>query len=106
MLVELFFALLVAGGSAAVVLWVFAVKTGFDVVKASRAGGTPAGPSTFARLVAWPFGARQLSGVATDKATLLNKMMVGFFAAILVVAGSAAVYSNLTFVPPPAQTVQ
>lgn len=106
MLVDLFFVLLVAGGSAAVVLWVFAAKTGFDILMASRAAGTPVKPSAFAMLVAWPFGARQLTGTAADKAVLLNKMMVGFFAAILVVAGSAAVYSNLTFAPPPAQTVQ
>jgi hypothetical protein len=106
MLVDLFFVLLVAGSSAAVVLWVFAIKTGYDVVMANRASGEPARPSTFALLAAWPFAARLFSGVTPDKATLLNKMMVGFFAAILVVAGSAAVYSNLTFVPPPAQTVQ
>lgn len=106
MLVELFFALLVAGGSAAVVLWVFAAKAGFDMLAANRAGGAPAGPSAYAKLVAWPFAARQFPGVAEEKAALINKMMVGFIAAILVVAGSAAVYSNLTSAPPPAQIDQ
>jgi len=57
-------------------------------------------------MVVWPFAMRHTAGAPADKATSLNKMLVGLFAAILVATGSLAVYSNLTFVPPPAQTLQ
>ena len=106
MLATVFWALLVASGSAIVVLWAFAAKAGFDILMAKRAAGAASAPSAWALLVAWPFAARGFDGVSADEAVRLNKMLVGFFAAILIAAGSAAVYSNLTFVPPPAQTIQ
>ncbi|WP_405703509.1 hypothetical protein [Ancylobacter terrae] len=97
---------MIAGASGAVVLWVFAAKAGFDILRASRARGAAVAPSAWAWLVAFPFAARGFDGAPADEAVRLNKMLVGFFAAILIAAGSAAVYSNLTFVPPPAQTIQ
>ncbi len=95
MLAELFRVTLIAGCAAAVVLWVLAVRVAGGVVAAS--GGSLAG---WVLAVLWPFGARQTAGVSAEKSTSLNKMLVGFFIAILVAIASMAVYSNLTFVPP------
>ncbi|WP_029355916.1 hypothetical protein [Bosea sp. 117] len=106
MLSTLFWALMVAGSAAVAVLWVFAAKFGYDLLRAAQAGGTgEATAGRWAALPFWPFAARGLSTATPEEAQRLNKMMVGVIAAILVAAGSAAVYSNLTFVPP-AQTQQ
>ncbi|MCK0208465.1 hypothetical protein MWN33_10525 [Starkeya koreensis] len=94
MLVEFFWVAIVAGGSAAVVLWVLAARLALGVVRA-RGGGLLDG----VRVLLWPFGARQ-AGASTETAILLNKMMVACFIALLIAIASMAVYSNLTFVPP------
>ncbi len=95
MLAELFWVTLVAGVSAAVVIWVFAARLALRL-----AGARQAGPLGWILAVLWPFGARQTAGASAETATMLNKMMVAFFIAILVAIASMAVYSNLTFVPP------
>lgn len=95
MLVEFFWVCVVAGVSAAAVLWVLAARLAFGVLRANRAGVVG-----FALAALWPFGARQTAGTSTATATTLNKMMVAFFIAILVAIASMAVYSNLTFVLP------
>jgi len=95
MLAELFWITLVAGGAAAVVLWVLAARVAVTIA-ASNGGGFTA----WSLAVLWPFGARHAAGVSAETSASLNKMLVGFFIAILVVIASMAVYSNLTFVPP------
>ncbi|CAA0091979.1 Uncharacterised protein [Starkeya nomas] len=95
MLAELFWVTLVTGVSAAVVIWVFAARLALRL-----AGARQAGPLGWVLAVLWPFGARQTAGASAETATMLNKMMVAFFIAILVAIASMAVYSNLTFVPP------
>jgi hypothetical protein len=95
MLAELFWVTLIAGCAAAVVLWVLAVRIAGEVVAASDGG-----LAGWILAVLWPFGARQAAGVSAEKSASLNKMLVGFFIAILVAIASMAVYSNLTFVPP------
>ncbi|MGA0562893.1 hypothetical protein ACO2RV_10620 [Ancylobacter sp. VNQ12] len=95
MLAELFWVTLVAGCSAAAVVWVLAVRIA-GTIAASRGGGF----IVWSLAVLWPFGARQTAGVSTETSASLNKMLVGFFIAILVAIASMAVYSNLTFVPP------
>lgn len=95
MLAELFWVLLVAGVSAAVVLWVLAARLALGIV---RAAGAPS--LHYLPALAWPFGVRQKPGASPEQATMLNKMMVAFFAALLVAIASMAVYSNLTFVLP------
>ncbi len=95
MLAELFWVGIVAGGSAAVVIWVLAARLAFRL-----AGARQAGPLGWILAALWPFGARQTAGASAETATTLNKMMVAFFIAILIAIASMAVYSNLTFVPP------
>ncbi|MCK0197663.1 hypothetical protein MWN34_12140 [Ancylobacter sp. 6x-1] len=102
MLVELFWALLVAGVSAMAVLWVFSARMAFDFLRAAPAAER--NPGRWLLVPFWPFA---LSGLAGGEAERLKfqKLLIGLFAAFLVTASSAAVYSNLTFVPP-AQTNQ
>ncbi|MCS0496951.1 hypothetical protein NVS89_17840 [Ancylobacter sp. MQZ15Z-1] len=95
MLVELFWAAIVAGASSAVVIWVLATRAAFGVVSA----GHPSLADRI-RLVLWPFGVRHSAAVSAETAASFNKMLVGFFIALLVAIASVAVYSNLTFVPP------
>jgi hypothetical protein len=95
MLANLFWITLVAGGSAAVVLWVFAAQLAFGL-----AGARKGGAGAYIAAVFWPFGARTGAGVPAETATRLNKMLVAFFLALLVAISSMAVYSNLTFVLP------
>lgn len=95
MLAGMFWVGLVAGGSAAVVIWALAVRLAYGLAVRRKAG-------VAARLLVafWPFGARQAAGVPADISASLNKMLVAFFLALLVAISSMAVYSNLTFVPP------
>lgn len=95
MLASVFWVTLVAGVSAAVVLWVLAARVALGIV---RVAGSSV-PRVLAA-VFWPFGARYLAGATSAEATLLNKMLVAFFAALLVAIASMAVYSNLTLVLP------
>lgn len=95
MLAELFWVTLIAGASAAVVLWVLAARLAF-----SLAGTRKGGAGAYLSAVFWPFGARVGAGVPAETATRLNKMLVAFFLAVLVAIASMAVYSNLTFVLP------
>ena len=96
MLVNVFWTLLVAGGSAAAVFWALAIRFGYGVVTAN--GATPRA-ADWALILAWPFGARMRPGASAEAAASLNKMLVGLIAALLIVAGSTAVYSNLTSAP-------
>ncbi|WP_371346344.1 hypothetical protein [Ancylobacter sp. IITR112] len=95
MLAGFFWVTLVAGVSAAVVLWVLAARVAIGIVRVSGASSGGIVGALF-----WPFGARQMAGAAPAEATLLNKMLVAFFAALLVAIASMAVYSNLTLVLP------
>ncbi len=102
MLAGLFWVLLVAGGSAMVVLWVLAAREGLALLRAA-----PPAERRPGRWLLVPFFPFALSGLpnAESRAGWFNKMLVALFAAFLITASSAAVYSNLTFVPP-AQTDQ
>ncbi|GLK71362.1 hypothetical protein KHC23_11320 [Ancylobacter dichloromethanicus] len=95
MLVELFWVALVAGVSAAAVIWVLAARLAFGMRRVAGGGALALLPALL-----WPFGTRQLAGASPSEATRLNKMMVAFFAALLIAIASMAVYSNLTFVLP------
>ncbi|WP_428030278.1 hypothetical protein [Ancylobacter sp.] len=95
MLVEFFWVALVAGVSSAVVLWVLAARIALGILRA--AGESPLG---YLPGLLWPFGVRQSPAASPADATKLNKMLVAFFAALLVAIASMAVYSNLTFVLP------
>lgn len=95
MLASFFWVTLVAGVSAAVVLWVLAARVALGIVRVT--GGSA---SRVLGALLWPFGARHLAGAGPAEATLLNKMLVAFFAALLVAIASMAVYSNLTLVLP------
>ncbi|QIB35710.1 hypothetical protein [Ancylobacter pratisalsi] len=95
MLAEGFWVAIVVGVSAAVVIWVLAVRAAYRIVSRTST-------SLMTRLLAvvWPFGVRQSADVSAETAASFNKMLVAFFIAILVAIASVAVYSNLTFVPP------
>ncbi|WP_018391154.1 hypothetical protein [Ancylobacter sp. FA202] len=95
MLVEFFWVAVVAGVSAAAVIWVLATRIALGIVRATNAGAL-----RYLLALLWPFGTRLVPGAAPAEATRLNKMLVGFFAALLVAIASMAVYSNLTFVLP------
>ncbi|SCW42071.1 hypothetical protein [Ancylobacter rudongensis] len=95
MLVEFFWVAVVAGASAAAVIWVLATRTALGILRATNAGGL-----RYLLALLWPFGTRLVPGAAPAEATRLNKMLVGFFAALLIAIASMAVYSNLTFVLP------
>jgi len=107
MLAIAFWVLTVAGASAAAVFWALAIRAAYGILTGVRASDGRNAAAGWIMMVVWPFAMRHTAGAPADTATSLNKMLVGFFAAILVATGSLAVYSNLTFVPPPAaQTVQ
>ncbi len=107
MLVTVFWVLIVAGASAAAVFWALAIRTAYWILTGVRASDGRNATAGWIMMVVWPFAMRHTAGAPADQATSLNKMLVGFFAAILVATGSLAVYSNLTFVPPKAaQTLQ
>ena len=107
MLAIAFWVLMVAAAAAAAVFWALAIRTAYGILTGVRARDGRNATAGWIMMVVWPFAMRHTAGAPADTATSLNKMLVGFFAALLVATGSLAVYSNLTFVPPPAaQTLQ
>jgi len=95
MLVWLFWSLMVAATAAAVVIWVLAARVAWDI--RSREG---AGIGRRLLVALWPFSARHATVATPEAATLLQRMLISLFIAILVATPALAVYRNLTLVLP------
>jgi hypothetical protein len=77
----------------AIISWIVAFSHAFRAVTAERAAGRH--DVAWMAVFAWPFAVRRMTGHAAQHAAIVHKAMVAFFTAVLVLAASSAVISNL-----------